>query len=773
MKGGAHPGELDLEQPRDNVDKYQIPEFAEPTNNPMIPTEQKRIFAQNYDKSKSMAATAQTKRNEPLLNLQLYQAKPPPKQTGTAQQAYPHPAVFYPNYVANPFNPMEFANYMNYARMGAIGPFGPYTGPSYKEYNININGVSGSHVKTSMLFEDVLPGTKNIGSRYTSLGERKTIYEYIRSIMFSKGDGEDLPIDDSNYNLLSHLKFMDMNPYNASRFSRNPYRGLPYGLLLFRSCYPIRHNERTATAICAKNSTGINVRIYRMVEGAFKINKNKRKMEDYDMWRDIAFYEYIKSQIIKPKICPNFIVMFGYNITLDSKIDFETIHNVNKLGGVRPRPRPGAEQMAAAAAITVNPIPATAAAINKAHKAANTAAAKEFGIVRQPAAPGTPGYPLAGTIEDPRYSKLFVEVPEDPDLMGCDRSFMDMGRVKPKPTNIEVEETRKKIEGELDTYRGKALVCLTEAANYTLMGWAKKEYRAEGNVKRMINTGYHPTHVWESVIFQILAALYTMQIKGIVIRGFKLDRNVFIKDIELHNKSTTYWKYKIEGIDYYVPNYGYLVLIDTNYRDFDDDVPCDKETDITRLRKIDGLMVDTTMVPADITAHVFDTFRECVDPNIFDQDFINDDGIKPPEDILKLLSTIKADADAKNSSNISDYIRRHMTMFIHNRVGSLLIADEMTKILEGAAKEFNKGELAVMKDSNNNTRFVIHVSSSNNVSRIITRDTIKPGSIIIEKDVPTSSMIKYSAVNLPDQTFDMEKSSLNNEPIETYVISMA
>lgn len=722
MKGGSR---TDNEKKVD--DKYTIPEFREPKNNPMIPTEQKKIFAQNYEEKPQQKITA--KGQEPLLNLQLYQNKPPMKPKPNMQQ-YPNPAVFYPNYVPNPFNPMEYANYMNNARFGTS-----FGGPSFKEYNININGVSGSHVKTSMLFEDALP-MKNVVSRYSTLGERKTIYEYIRSIMFSKGDGEDLPIDDSNYNLLSHIKFMDMNPYNASRFSRNPYKGLPHGFLLFRSCYPIRHNERDATAICAKNSTGINVRIYRMTEGAFQINKNKRKMEEYDLWRDMAFYEYIKSQIVKSKVCPNFTIMYGYNITINSNIDFESINNANRISAKNRE-------------------------IDAARKAAATNAKTAA------------GYPLAERREDPRYSKTYH-------ISGISGSSGSSGSDKDKRdcdmTKIEMEETRKKIEEDLNCYKGKALVCLTEAANYSLLGWAKKEYRSEGNVKRMINTGYHPSHVWESVLFQLMAALYTMQIKGIVIRDFKIDRNVFIKDIESHNKSTTYWKYKIEGIDYYVPNYGYLVLIDTNYRDFDNDPACMKdtsETDPARPRKIDGRMVNTTMLPAEITNYIFDVFKNVMDPNVFDQDFVNDDGIRPPEDIIKLLSTIKSDVEAKNTTNISDYIRRHMTMFLHNRVGSLLVGDEVSKILEGAAKEFNKGELAIMKDSSNNNRFVIYVDTNSNkdLSRIITRDNVKPDSIIIEKDVPMSSLIKYSSVNQPDQTFNTDKSSLNDEPIETYVIS--
>lgn len=745
MKGGA-PKDDDNKMD----DRYKIPEYQPPKNDPMIPKEQKRIFSQ------AMAEKPHSKPMgpDPVLNLQLYQQKPAPKPK--QPDAYPHPAVFYPNYVPNPFNPNEYANYMMYTR--GYQPGGPVGGPIFKEYNININGVSGSHVKTSMLFEDALP-MKQIGGSFTNLGERNTMYEYIRSILFSRGDGDDVPIDDSNYNLLSHLKFMDMNPYNASRFSRNPYRGLPYGFLIYRSCYPIRHDERTASTICARNSTGINVRIYRMTEGAYKVNRTTQKIEDYDIWREMAFYDYIKDQIVKPKVCPNFVIMYGYNITLDSKIDFESIDSTHKRN-VLDNSRTPSTVPTTIGSVYANPSNITRQKIIADLKRSNKDEdAKRHGIVRQPISTDMGGYPLASRAEDPRFASQFVPIDNVP------------GKIY--PTNAMVEETRQKIENELNTYRGKALVCLTEAPNYSLIGWAQKEYRAEGNVKRMINTGYHPAQVWESVLFQLMAGLYVMQMKGIIIRNFRLDRNVFVKDIESHSKTTTYWRYRINGIDYYIPNYGYLVMIDSNYHDFDKEYDCQDEANPDRIRKLDGRFVHTTMLPAEITNTVFDIFREVMNPNVFDQDFVNNDGVKPPTEIIQLMSRIKNDTDTKREVQISEYIRTHMTMFLHNRVGSLLAGDENQRILEGAVKDFTPGEIAVCKDQSNTDRFVIFVKNKGNgIATIITKDKFERDSksSIIEKDVHISSLMKYSSVNPPDQTFDPDKSSLNADPIETYTI---
>lgn len=765
MKGGA--------------DKYAIPEFRETKNNPMIPIEQKRLFGESMAEKPNPPSNKQN----PILNLQMYQQKPPPKPKADQHQQYPHPAVFYPNYVPNPFNPKEFAMFMNYSRFGVpgINNMGPIGGPTFKEYNININGVSGSHIKTSLLFEDALP-VKNVKGSFATMGERITMYEYIRSIMFSKGDGVDLPIDESNYNLLSHLKFMDMNPYNQSRFSNNPYAGLPSGFLLYRACYPIRHSERGSTTICAKNSTGTNVRIYRMTEGAHQVNKNLQKMHAYDLWRDMSFYDYIKDQIIKDKVCPNFVIMYGYNITIDSKIDFRTVSDMNTRSrsaqANTPQscldPKNIAYNMANYPN-TSNPARVTDRMIRQEQIAQNRDNEQiRRGIIQgyapsqavkadieQRITPNTQrvGYGLVSRSKDPRY-RDYVSLNLD-------------NQQNMRLNQMTVEQTQQMIKDEMNSYRGKALVCLTEAPNYSILGWARKEYRSEGNIQKMVNTGYHASHVWESVIFQLLAALYTMQIKGIVIRNFKLECNVFIKDIDIHNKATTYWKYRLDGIEYYVPNYKYLVLIDSNYRDLSIDVPCDKEDDETRVRTIDGKFISKGMMDDEVVKTMFETFRKVIDPDLFNQDFINGGGVPPPDKICKLLGSIKADADSKSHLFISDYIRKHMTMFLHNRVGTLLTVEEADNVMRGSTKDFRNGELVVMADQDNKERFVIHVSTSNNLSRIVTRDRLDAKANIVEKDVPHSSLLKYSNIptDAPKQSFEPDGVALNVEPIETYTIS--
>lgn len=766
----------------------------------------KFVKTQSYDR----AETYVQKPGDPIIDLKLYNPRPPPRKYKEGE--YPHPAKFYPNIVQNPMNPVSYARNYNNERFG---------GPTFKKIDINIGGVSNNHVKTSLFFEDVLP-VADVQSSFKSTGERITLYEYIRTIMFPHGDGVDRPIDDKNYNLLSHIKFMDMNPYNASRLSNNPYRGLPYGFLLYRSCYPIKKDDRSASAVCARDSTGVNVRIYRLTEGAYNINNGGTgKVTNYDQWREMIFYDYVKDHIVREKKCPNFPIMYGYNITINSNINFDDVNDLNKTKNLNGNnitiyKAPINRKVITNAPITTQPNSKIENAIINAitdnvvtsenpHISSSGHVIGDINPIVSPSnllikeyddepntlrrtytndvATGnrvisidtdsltvmTPvneyitsimpdfGAPVLGTVEMHKVSK-------DADTREYKTVFdIDCN------DKVNVEETQKMIEDL--TYAGKVVVALTEAPNYNIIEWTRKKYRSEGNVQTMIDTGFRAKHVWESIIFQMMAGIYALQKSGIAIRDFCLERNVFIKDIQNRGKTTNYWKYRIDGIDYFVPNYGYIVLIDSNYRDFDNDVENKEEANETRARKLVGKIFgdDITKSENDIDTLSRKSLKCSVNRDTFGRDFINTNGMPPPKEILDLLANITADIDTSNDNNVGYYIRKHMTMFINNRVGTLLQDIEVTNVMKGAAKDFKNGEIVVMNDKEGRERFVIHVNTNDSVSTIITRNGSANDGEFIENRVPVSSLIKYSLVSPIEQNYNSIGSNMGEDSIlDTY-----
>lgn len=707
--------------------------YREIKNNPMIPEEEKKIFANRMNENPARPPPVQhpmANSQQPVVNLQVYQQpKPPPPPKPTID-----PSLYVAHYMPNPFNPGQFASYMQQT----------YQPPMVKEYNVTINGLNGDHLRAGMIYEDILPNNVALGTAKT-LGERVTIYEFMRSIMFSKGDGEDINVDaDGHDSILAHLKFMDLNPYNTYKFSLNPYKGLPFGFLLYRSCYPIRQNVMTRSdVICARDSTGVNVRVYQVTEGAYAINKlsnDSKKYNEYDVWREMIFYEYIREKIVKRKICPNFVIMYGYHMPTKSGINFNDIENVKDIK-------------------------------------------KEYSSL--PPMPGDPRNYNGMSI----YNNL--------------RMNFEMARQRPElPNKLLIINGDKPMTtvglSNPDAYTGKAIVALTEAPNYSIFGWASKIYARAGNIQRMTNTGFHPKEVWFGVLFQLMAALYVMQIEGIIIKDFSMDKNVFIKDLALSGNVTSYWKYIINGVEYYIPNNGYLVMVDSNFRElntsstnkFLNTVPpapgaptLELDNDIlpegvrtgvdVETHKLKGIIFgdeSTEYTRQKITKDVFDIFKSVMDPNVFGNDFSNHGGTNLPDSVVSLLNIINRACASDTKFDIGKYFEDHMTMFMNNRVGTLLKESEVTNVQTGIVTDMKRGDIVTYKDEYGASRFGMFIKTEGGICTIMTRTKYNSPNII-SASISNGNIGGYTKANPVVQTFKINESNLNEEDLlETYSI---
>ena len=197
--------------------------------------------------------------------------------------------------------------------------------PMQQVYNINLPGPTGGHVEMRTIYENLIPGKEN-NFTFSTLGERLQMYDYIRQILINEYEGEDISIEsDSNghNSLMSYIKFMELNPNYYSPLTNNPYKGLPYGLLVYRSCFPIRLEQISQSIICAKNSLGLNIRLYALTYAEFYSYKFRQLVyKEYDVWRELAYYEYVRENIIKKKRSPNFPLLYTFFMSPNRKIDF-------------------------------------------------------------------------------------------------------------------------------------------------------------------------------------------------------------------------------------------------------------------------------------------------------------------------------------------------------------------------------------------------------------------------------------------------------------------
>jgi len=438
----------------------------------------------------------------------------------------PAPAPIYPaTYVPIP-NPMHPTTLYNPPAIGYA--WTPNNVPVIKKYNISVTG-TGDLSRLAEIYEDILPPSAIAANRYTTLAERLVINNYVRSMIITKGDNEEIHMTGDATrtnmalsNIMSRIKFMDINPYHFSRLTNNMYRTISRNMVMFRTCYPIRFNSERIRVDCANDSLSMHVRIYSLSLFDKYITagvSDKLKKTYSDVWREIIYYEKIKEDVIKKKVSPNFVTMYAYFRTQNSGINFQKVDELAK---------------------NYN---------NRNHQQITN-------------------------IKKVRDEMFYEETINKAQEIAKDLVFVwGQGRVPTSDTNQRIQNNDPKRylidkpEEILKVKNEQCIVSITEGPTQNILNWATKTYNVDGVVRKQIQSGVYDKKVWMSVLFQLVSAMLVLEQQEIAFRDFSLANNVFIKDLNVDPASggIGHWKYRINGIDFYVPNYGYLVLIDSSY----------------------------------------------------------------------------------------------------------------------------------------------------------------------------------------------------------------
>jgi hypothetical protein len=417
------------------------------------------------------------------------------------------------------------------------------------------------------------------------------------------------------------------------------------------------------------------------------VKSTTKKYTDFEQWRELKYYEYIRDYILKKNVCPNFVGLFGYYINEKSQIDFDKIEEIKDPSKVKPKP----------------------------------------GMASVPYTAPTTVTSLMTTLN--RYNSISYAKPE--------------------------------------MYFGQALVALTESPLYNLYAFASTLYERDGAVKRMISTGYYNENIWYSILFQIMVALYILQKEEIYFNNFEVEHNIFIKDLSLHSNLTNFWKYRINGVDYYVPNYGYLAMFDANYTN--DTTKIHDKSIKTRIYA--KPLEDNPTSSIDIKKLIFNNmFKKVFDPNIFGKEFTGRGGVPPPPEIINLLRSINGETE----TDIKYYIEKYMMRFVNNRIGTYLKELEVPNIRRDESN-FNKGQILVNEVGTSTYKFVILLKNNGNgTSLILSKNdnmSIPEFNRFENKTVPNSSLFGYLRTENIEQTFKPNEINLNEDDLlESYLV---
>lgn len=635
---------------------------------------------------------------EPTLKLEMFAPKPEPVKPYGIYNPY-MPLINIPGTPAK-FSPSSFESL--YAPTSAFS-YGPNVRmPIQQVYNINLPTPTGDHVEMNKIYEAILPGKDGYSFTYNTLGERLNLYSYIRGILVKLNDGEDICIDsDGHNNLMSYIKFMELNPNYYSTIYSNPYEGLPFGLLIYRSCFPIRMHRQSQSIICAKDSIGLNIRLYALSCAEYYSYKFRQIVyKEYDVWRELAYYEYVRENILKKKQSPNFPLLYTFFLSENRKIDYFSL----KKGCLTQK------QMLS------------------------------------------------------REYQYFVKVHT---LFSSVKPSTEM--IRPMTLPDAARKVIAKLPDEIDpclqAYSGNVLILVTESPNSNLYQWASRTYEKDGVCNRMITHGFYDEKIWLGILFQIVSALYIMQIHGIFIRCMTIEDNIYIKDLQQYGKSMGYWKYVINGISYYIPNYGYLVMVDSNFKDI---VPLGRT--IERCKREYKIythnIIGKNFNMESVRSKVFENYRYIVNTNAFTKEHTNNNVTRPPDSIMKLIESMMTDTE----TNLGNVIQKYFRGLMNNRIGTYLKKDTEVPNIREISGQFKNGEMAVEVIDQDLYKWCLVVKSKENgIIEIITRES-PTSTDFINKDVRIEVLKQYSMSEKVEQNSNPDVNLSEDSLLETYLI---
>ena len=259
-----------------------------------------------------------------------------------------------------------------------------------------------------------------------------------------------------------------------------------------------------------------------------------------------------------------------------------------------------------------------------------------------------------------------------------------------------------------DTLTKKALILLTEAPTTNFSQWCSITRESFGSAHRMSSSGFHTTKIWKCIIFQLVYIFAILYENNIYMEEITLNDNFYIKDININPTTMGSWIYKIDNLEFYVPNYGYILMFDSKYNDpkstnknlkilstiFNN--PNASDEDIETKQNNNNIDMNT------IKQKIMNKFLQIIDPNKFCHYAKISGANYPSDEIINLLNEIVKIMNNKDKDKeIKDLFTTTPIFYdyLHNRMGTYLTKVERenmnTSLIPSLIKE---GDLCILKE---------------------------------------------------------------------------
>ncbi len=248
----------------------------------------------------------------------------------------------------------------------------------------------------------------------------------------------------------------------------------------------------------------------------------------------------------------------------------------------------------------------------------------------------------------------------------------------------------------------KCLIILTESPHQNLLQWMENTRTYKVNKRTQTQYGYHTETQWKSFYFQLFAALYTLQSNNICINNFNYD-NIMIKILESKNG---YWIYKIDGIQYFIPNCGFIVQIDCGFQ---------------HKMQEEYLHIDFDKPDSGYKDNMWD---KVINNEPFGIGIYNANIAHPPSEILQLIKYMSHDNNIYENNKIKSCIfYTYFSDFLHNRIGDQIKQDEINQCILDVNEysnfeSYNIGDLVVYINEQNKYNWGLFLGKIDGVYKI-------------------------------------------------------
>jgi hypothetical protein len=334
--------------------------------------------------------------------------------------------------------------------------------------------------------------------------------------------------------------------------------------------------------------------------------------------------------------------------------------------------------------------------------------------------------------------------------------------------NIKFPDNKnKRIITDNQTYSDNivcALSILTESPDYSVYGWGSNAQKNERGIVSMTHSGYKLPILWVNILQQMLISFYVMYKYKFTFREMALDNNFFIKMLDRTTINGSVWKYNICGINFYLKNYGNLLLVDSGFKDVLDANNIDKPKILMNTLKFNSKENNLN----EIYSLLFKNIKNIFDINTFKSGNKTDDPLNKfigvtsgngdtlwEEKITNITNIINGMSDKleniDENTNTSDIEADFQKLFdnliietlkdtVHNRVGTLLRDTEVQYVNTDYIKQPKKGDIIVYETGFDSYMFILFISSIDEKNyKCITKENDN----FIIKDIPKDLTYSY------------------------------